>query len=317
MNLNKYTITICIPAYNVEKYIIRAIRSVVDQHFENCEILIIPDKCTDNSIDLVREFIIQHPDINIRLLDEPAENIGISRIRNLAISTALGRYLVFLDSDDIMLPNSLSALLNGIENTQSDVVIGNYTVASEKGEFIRQSGYHKVSIEGNHNILKYIFNRSISAKCHFSSWAKIYNLQFLREREISCIDEILLDDWVFTLRLFLHATKIHFIEEKVYEYTAFRSGSTMSTKRSINDPKLIQSWISLLNFHKLEFDRAIESKTVDIIPFLCDRICGILDQLKRMNVEQSIVFNRLRALLSLPLNRANLCNFKRLCAYHS
>lgn len=316
MNMNNIDVTICIPVYNVENYVIRAIKSVANQGVKNYEILIIPDKCTDNSINLVKQFITRNPNVNLRLLEEPAENIGISRIRNLAIEKAIGRYIVFLDSDDVMLPNSLAALLNGIESTSADVVIGNYIVVLENGDFVRKSNYSGVTVEGNQSILKFIFNRSNFSKCHFSSWAKIYNLQFLKKNNITCIDDILFDDWVFSLRLFLSVTKIHFIEEQVYEYTAFRKGSTMSLKRSINDPKLIQSWISLLKFYKLEFDRAIKSKTAPIIPFLCDRLCRILDQLKEMNIEQKIEFNRLKVLLRMPINRANLYNYKTLCSYH-
>lgn len=102
-------ISVVIPVYNVEKYIVSAVQSVLAQTYSDFELLIVDDGSPDRSIDLCRQF----SDPRIKLLRQA--NRGPAAARNLGIQHASGDYIAFLDGDDIWLPNKLEAHVAHLE----------------------------------------------------------------------------------------------------------------------------------------------------------------------------------------------------------
>ena len=98
-------ISIIIPVYNVEKYIVQCINSTLHQDLsENeYEILIIDDESPDQSVDLIKKQFYNIP--SIKIISQ--KNKGLGGARNTGIKNASGEYLLFLDSDDFLLPNVL------------------------------------------------------------------------------------------------------------------------------------------------------------------------------------------------------------------
>ncbi|MDR5687008.1 glycosyltransferase family 2 protein [Morganella morganii] len=114
-------ISIIMPAYNASKYIAESIDSVLTQDNKNFELIIIDDNSLDNTVDIINKY----NDPRITLISNP-DNYGVSEARNIGIRKANGKYIAFLDSDDIWLPNKLSSQLFYLENGW-DVVSSNYT----------------------------------------------------------------------------------------------------------------------------------------------------------------------------------------------
>lgn len=108
MNHESPLISIIIPVYNGEKYIIRALSSAASQSYSLFEIWVVDDGSTDRTGKLVEEFIAGHPDILIRYLRQ--SNQGVSAARNAGIRNSRGAYLSLLDSDDALLPDCLQIL---------------------------------------------------------------------------------------------------------------------------------------------------------------------------------------------------------------
>lgn len=96
-------ISVIMPVYNVENFITEAIESVLKQHHQQFELLIIDDCGQDNSINLCRDF----DDPRIRIIHHP-KNLGLSAARNTGIEHAKGSYIAFIDSDDCWHPDKLS-----------------------------------------------------------------------------------------------------------------------------------------------------------------------------------------------------------------
>ena len=107
-------ISIITPSYNSLRFIGETIRSVQSQSYKNWEMLIVDDASTDHSAVKIKEMI--EGDSRIRLLSLE-ENMGAAKARNIAIKEARGRYIAFLDSDDIWLPNKLETQLLFMEGT--------------------------------------------------------------------------------------------------------------------------------------------------------------------------------------------------------
>ena len=96
------------PNYNGSRFIAPAINSVLNQTYSNWELIIVDDKSKDESIDIIQTFVDKDIRIKLYKLDE---NKGVSYARNFAISKLNGRFMAFLDSDDIWLPEKLEKQL--------------------------------------------------------------------------------------------------------------------------------------------------------------------------------------------------------------
>lgn len=100
-------VTILIPAYNAVRYIAETLHSVCGQTFSDFEILVIDDGSKDDTADLVRQWI--EKDSRIQLMQQP--NGGVSSARNRGLAEAKGRYIAFIDADDLWEPDKLAAQL--------------------------------------------------------------------------------------------------------------------------------------------------------------------------------------------------------------
>lgn len=97
-------VSIITPAFNCEKYIAQTIESVIQQTYTNWEMIIVNDHSTDNTANIIKEY--QQRDSRIKLIDL-RENAGAAVARNTAMDSAKGRYIAFLDSDDLWKSNKL------------------------------------------------------------------------------------------------------------------------------------------------------------------------------------------------------------------
>lgn len=114
--MNKPLVSILIPVYNAEKYVAEAIESALNQTHRNIEIIIIDDGSTDKSIEIVLEMIDNDP--RIKLLKRNREPKGAATCRNIGISESTGKYIIFLDSDDILSKDCLIKRVDYMERNK-------------------------------------------------------------------------------------------------------------------------------------------------------------------------------------------------------
>ncbi len=117
-------VSVIVPVYNCEKYLVKCLKSIIDQSYEAIEILIVNDGSTDNSQKIINEFA----QIDDRIHKMYQKNQGVAAARNYALSFAKGDYYLFVDADDYIGINYVEDLvINAIEN-QSELVICGYTM---------------------------------------------------------------------------------------------------------------------------------------------------------------------------------------------
>lgn len=115
-------ISVIIPSYNNERYIVSAIKSVLDQSYKNIEIIIVNDGSTDNTEKICQEFCAHFNQIKYYY-----QNVGsVSKARNSGLRYADGEYILFLDSDDLLLPNTIEILYKKILKYNVAAVFGNH-----------------------------------------------------------------------------------------------------------------------------------------------------------------------------------------------
>jgi len=114
-------VSIIVPVYNVELYLEECLYSIINQTFEDIEIILINDGSTDHSLEIMEKFAKK--DNRIKIISQ--KNKGVSEARNAGILIASGDYILFVDSDDVILTNTIEILYNKIIQTGSDLLLGN------------------------------------------------------------------------------------------------------------------------------------------------------------------------------------------------
>ncbi|MER1994361.1 MAG: glycosyltransferase [Eubacteriales bacterium] len=112
-------VSVIMPAYNAEAYIGEAVSSILDQSWQNLELIIVDDASTDSTADVVRGF----SDPRIRLLTN-SHNLGVAASTNRAVQAAGGEYLALMDDDDLSLPDRLKAQVTFLENNREIMILG-------------------------------------------------------------------------------------------------------------------------------------------------------------------------------------------------
>lgn len=154
MSKNEALVSIVMPAYNCEKYVIDAINSVLTQTYQNWELLVLDDGSKDNTFNIINEF--GKKDSRIRPLQNK-KNMGVSATRNRGIELALGDWIAFLDSDDMWEPSKLEKQLKVADKNSAEFLFSGSSYINEKG--VTFNGIYEVpekvtyKILRNHNVI--------------------------------------------------------------------------------------------------------------------------------------------------------------------
>ena len=127
---NNCLVSIIIPVFNASKYIEETIKSIEKQTYKNYEVIFIDDGSSDNSIEIIQKYKLKNS--KMKLIKSTHQ--GVSKTRNIGIKNARGRYLTFLDADDIWLPNKLEEQVNFIRKNNYAFVYCNFKYMSDNGK---------------------------------------------------------------------------------------------------------------------------------------------------------------------------------------
>lgn len=144
-------VSIITPVYNSEKFIRETIVSVLNQTYDNWEMILIDDCSTDNSESIIKEYT--NKDNRFRYI-KLKENSGVANARNIGIGEAKGRFIAFLDSDDVWYKNKLETQVNYMINNNISFCFSAYEVIDENSKIINQKITPSKQIISYEDILK-------------------------------------------------------------------------------------------------------------------------------------------------------------------
>ena len=132
----KPLISIMVPVYNVERYLVRCLDSIINQTYFNLEILLADDGSTDSSREICDRYA--EVDDRIRVFHKPNE--GVASTRNYLLSKATGNLLMFVDSDDCIIPDTVAIMYERLIHDGSDMVVAKHMIIDEEKGIIKFCG---------------------------------------------------------------------------------------------------------------------------------------------------------------------------------
>lgn len=214
---NKKLVSIIVPAYNVENYIDNCINSLINQTYNNIEIIIVDDGSTDGT--LKKSMNYQKKDKRIKILKK--KNGGLSSARNFGINSSKGDYITFVDSDDDVDINYIEKLVNKLESNNADIsMCGRKNIYTYNNKIdVSPSICNDILLD----IKSYLDN--IDDPTAYGSFAccKLYKREFVIN---TMFDESIYvyEDNLFSLQICLQNPIFYYFDEKLYNYY-IRNGS--------------------------------------------------------------------------------------------
>lgn len=226
----KPLVSIIVPVYNLENYILSNLESLINQSYKNIEVIVVNDGSTDNSLKIIEEFF-KDRDIKNQVIS--IENSGVSRARNIGLASAKGDYIILLDGDDRFKPHAIETFINTIEETGAEVCFGGYEEYSKFGEacthrYCDNKTYIEEVVEGYKAL-----QLKLSKKIWICTGTAAYSRELLLRENIGyTANKAYGEDIEFINKSLYHAKKVSSVKEDLLEILV-RPGSAMSSKFSL------------------------------------------------------------------------------------
>lgn len=315
----KYTIVL--PCYNVSRYIINCLESIVRNDMSSCEILLVDDGSTDDTVDKCREFICKNSceeaknRARIEIISQ--ENKGVSSARNTGIRHSKGEYIVFIDPDDEVDANLIKKLdekISAYEKKPDLVIWGHWCI--NIGSSDNENGRYKVlpqrsyELFSNQEIMMELFPRYIGYSVdQVSHWAKYgtfepkhewgacwrvaYRRALLIDHDVHFNEQITLnEDSMFNANVLVYACSVVTIPEALYFYYIRNTGAL---KKGLTN-SIIKNKMALFSERKRIVDLSQKSgNNIDIGVYVGSIIFGIIEIMNSSSIgEWGMISNLLR-----------------------
>ena len=251
-------VAVIVPVYNVEKYLARCLDSLLDQDYEDYQIVCVNDQSPDNSQAILDAYEAKYPE-KIKCFMNPV-NTSCGGARMLGMAETQSEYVMFVDSDDYVARDYISTYLKEIESTKSDVVVGGF-IRDVEGKLTR----HKAP-KGAWGVLVYVI-----------SCAKMYRKSFLLKHNLGFSNIRTGEDIYFSMSLFYSKAKITGMDYEGYYYYC----NNTSITRAMNYESNHECFVS-----------EIYSK------FLADFDISKLSEKRRRAIEYTYIANMVNALIT-------------------
>ena len=213
-NKHDWTVSVVVPAYNVEKYLAQCLDSLVSQTLPAMEIIVVDDESTDDTPKIIRQFQEQHPNI---IHIEKAKG-GCASARNAGLRLARGEYVGFVDGDDWAAPTMFAELYGRGAETDADIVQCGFQ------RFLQVDNRFQAEDEGwVEEVLRKAENRADQARSLLylqpSIWRRIYRKSFVRKQGIEFPESVkMFDDLPFQTMVLACAKTVAVVNKTLYNY---------------------------------------------------------------------------------------------------
>lgn len=252
-------VSVVIPVHNGADHLRETLDSVRAQSFEDFEVICIDDGSTDLTPQILDEYC--HSDRRFNFISIP--NSGAGPSRNLGMERATGKYLYFLDADDLLLPHALETAVHAADDFAADVVVFKFRrFDSATGKVITtirpDNGLPAMTIDRTSDKSQdhKIFQISTPAP-----WTKLFSRKFIIDLDIQFQDLPRVNDLYFGWSAMAAANRIVSLDEVMVHYRSFQSNSLSSLSRQTHSPLAIAD--ALLATHRFLLGRGLYSEDLE------------------------------------------------------
>jgi len=229
------SLSIIVPVYNVEAYLKECLDPLLNLNIDNYEVIVVNDGSQDSSQEIIDTY---HDKKLISLIKE---NGGLASARNYGLNYARGKYLCFVDSDDIINPSFYEEAINLLENDEADLLLGDlkyFYPESDKEDRV-ESALKGWADEINKDLLL----------SPLFSWNKIYRHELFKKLECEYPEGLWYEDIPVTLKYFVNSHSILYLDKVMVNYRQ-RSSSILGSSYSEKMNDIFTIFDNVLNYFK-------------------------------------------------------------------
>lgn len=240
--MNKPKVSIIIPAFNASKYIKHTLDSCLDQTYDNIEIIVVDDGSTDDTKNIVKSY----SDNRIKYFYK--ENGGSATARNFGLNNSRGKYIIFLDSDDLILPNRISIHIEYLKNKNKIISYSDFRYIKNDNNEERYT--HKFKFYNGNVLDKIVFKNFIPTNCATFPRSVLNNVGMLNENIRNC------EDTEYLLRSLLAGYEVNYLDNTLSLYRLHPSS------KSKNKIKNYSNFIKILRMFENKIDKKLLNKAI-------------------------------------------------------
>lgn len=315
-------ISIVIPVYNVESFLEDSLNSVINQTFEDFEVICVDDGSTDNSLEILNDF--KNKDFRVKVIAQ--KNKGNGGARNTGLKHATGEYVYFMDADDVLFENALEKMYNNIINNNSDIVI--FKIAWLKDgeplsykpqvfpfdEVFKNKSFDEFTFTYK-DVKYYIMNYGT-----FAIWAKFYKKEFLdKYKEYFVFPEnTAFADVRFHVASLILASKISFEDDFLYQYRLSNQNSVTNTKSNrmdiFNVVDSVENFLKQINKYEELKDEFIQFKIHQYLHYIpsansTEFFQKVREEFLKMNIEELSINSHFKGRYKLLIDSDNYTEY--------
>lgn len=255
-------ISIITPVYNTEKYIEEYINSVLNQSYNDFELVLVDDNSIDSSLEICNKAAYNDHRIRVIHLEN---NMGASHARNVGLKAAIGEYITFADSDDFLPQTALEKMFIEITNRKADIVFANLRVITPGGKSIIRK-FPKG---------RRVFDKKEAISAYLNFWV-LYGAVCGKLYKKECLENVLYpenmrfgEDGVFCTRAIANSSIISVIDDVVYEY---RQRTNSTSNHGVFSVKELEDRILQKQYVQEAFNNCMSSKDFIVFTFELYRV---------------------------------------------
>ncbi|WP_051199905.1 glycosyltransferase family 2 protein [Butyrivibrio sp. FCS006] len=220
-------VSIIVPAYNVEKYIERCLESILEQTYQDIEVIVVDDGSHDGTWEIVGRFM----KMDSRIMGYQRENRGVSAARNFALKRASGDYIQFVDADDYISRFAVEKLVNTMESNCADWLNFQYHRVDETENSLDEYDFiigHN-DISGQQGKFEFLRDVLMEYRVGYEIWDKLYVTRIIRQNDLKFDENCHIgEDLEFNICYSMYANSLVCLKDRLYFYRV-RSGSAMQS----------------------------------------------------------------------------------------
>ncbi len=322
-------LSVIIPVYNVEKYLHRCLESIVHQkEFEQIELILVDDGSEDYCPQICDDYGNKYN--NIRVFHKM--NGGLSDARNYGIRNSTGKYLIFIDSDDMVSNDFFNRIFEAL-NDEVDILLWNANCIDENDSELKNIKY-KFKYEGLNNNQIYengdLIKEQLKKTNEFTTvvWLAAYKRELITKNNLWFEKDLLHEDEMWTIKTILCSKNIKYIYDNLYKYRK-RENSIMRESK-MNNINHIKSYIYIYSSLYSYYNWKV--KDIELLKLLQDNVSKrylyvisywnfeiYKSELNKVNAIEILKYstswkNRIRAIV-LCINKRIYCNLTKKMRY--